>query len=71
MEIRQTMPPARRLPKRTDEARLLFVLDNDYGELTTAMFFLHGQALANRATVLLPPRLHTTNGGTLSVRNHL
>ena len=49
-------------------ARLVFVIDNDYGELTMAMFFLHRQAIAGRTTLLLPPRLFATNGAGLGVR---
>ena len=50
------------------DAKLLFIIDNDYGELTMAMFFLEGQELAKRATILLPPRLYATNGDGLGVR---
>jgi Flp pilus assembly protein TadD len=42
-------------------ARLLFVLDNDFGELTTVKYFLLGQSLAARTTLLLPERLYGHN----------
>ena len=42
-------------------ARLLFVLDNDFGELATVKFFVLGQALAARSTLLLPERLYVHN----------
>jgi tetratricopeptide (TPR) repeat protein len=40
---------------------LLFVLDNDFGELTTVEYLLLGQALAGRARLLLPERLYAHN----------
>jgi tetratricopeptide (TPR) repeat protein len=42
-------------------ARLLFILDNDYGELTTLMYLLLGQDWAEHVMVLLPDRLYQTN----------
>ncbi len=51
-----------------ENARLLFIFDNDYGELTQAMYLLHGQEIANRATFLLPSRLFATNGEGLNVQ---
>jgi hypothetical protein len=52
----------------SDNARLLFVVDNDYGELTMVMFFLQGRKLASRTTLLLPPRLYAANHAVLPVR---
>lgn len=49
-------------------ARLLFVIDNDFGELNMAMLFVHGRALASRTTLMLPPRLFDVNGGGLPLR---
>jgi hypothetical protein len=49
-------------------ARLLFIVDNDYGELTMLMYFLYGQQFASRTTLLLPPRLHAANQSGLPVR---
>jgi hypothetical protein len=58
----------------TDEPRpgvlTLFVLSNDYGELLLARSFLEGQALSERAAVLLPERLYETNGKSLPVPTH-
>ena len=54
----------------TGNSRVLFVLDADYGELTTAMCLLLGQGLATRATLLLPPRLFVTNKDVLPGRTH-
>jgi len=51
-----------------DDARLLFVINNDFGELSLAMLFVHGRGLASRTTVMLPPRLFKLNGGGLPVR---
>jgi tetratricopeptide (TPR) repeat protein len=48
--------------------KLLFVLDNDFGELTTVKYFLLGQALAARATLLLPERLYAHNRDALPGR---
>ena len=63
-------PPAPVTP--TDEkARLLFVLDSDYGELTTAMYLLLGQELARRTRLLLPPRLHVINEDSLPGRTQV
>src|SRR5207245_1785154 len=50
--------------------RLLFVLDNDYGELTTLMYFVLGQQLAHRATLLLPDRLYAHNADAIRGRTH-
>lgn len=45
--------------------RLLFLLNNDYGELGLAMYFLQGRDLVSSSTVLLPPRLFADNKDTL------
>lgn len=45
--------------------RLMFLLNNDYGELGLAMYFLQGRELVNSSTVLLPPRLFASNRQTL------
>ena len=49
---------------------LLFVLDNDFGELTTVKYFLLGQELAARSTLLLPERLYAHNADSLPGRTH-
>src|SRR5690348_9812897 len=54
-------------PETSAESRLLFVVDNDFGALGTMMYFLHGQPVAARATLLLPRRLHELHGATLAV----
>jgi len=51
-------PPARR-------ERLMFVLDNDYGELTTVMYFVLGQSLARRTTLMLGERLYANNANAI------
>lgn len=43
-------------------ANLLFVIDNDFGALGTVMYFLHGQPLAQRSTLLLPSKAHAYHG---------
>jgi tetratricopeptide (TPR) repeat protein len=48
--------------------KLLFVLDNDYGELTTIMYLLAGRSLLRNTTVLLPPRLYPKNVDVLPGR---
>ena len=48
--------------------RLMFVLDSDYGELTTVMLLLFGQEMAARATLLLSPRLYVSNRDVLPGR---
>ena len=48
------------------EARLLFLLSNDYGELSNALYVLHGTGLD--ATLLLPERLFDANRDALAVR---
>src|SRR5436190_17935678 len=50
------------------DARLLFVLDNDFGELTTAMYLLAGQEFASRSTLMLPDRVYRPNRDSLPVR---
>ena len=49
----------------TRDARLLFILNNDYGELGLAMYFLQGRGLAKSTTLLLPPRLFAKNKDTV------
>jgi hypothetical protein len=49
---------------------LLFVLDNDYGELTTLMYLLLGQDLLGRSTLLLPDRLYASNRDVMPGRTH-
>lgn len=56
-----------------DEARgprLMFVLDNDYGELTTVMLLLFAQELAARSTLLLSERVYLNNRDVLPGRTH-
>ena len=45
--------------------RTVFILDNDYGELGLAMYFLQGRRLADSATILLPPLLFAKNKDTV------
>jgi len=49
-------------------ARLLFILDNDFGELTTIMYLVLGQAFFHDARILLSPRLYKTNHDALPGR---
>ena len=51
----------------SDPAKLLFVLDNDFGELTTVMYLLKGQDLFQRSTVLLPERIYGPNKDRLQL----
>lgn len=46
----------------------LFVLDNDYGELTTLMYLVLGQRLAENSSLLIPERLVANNGDALPGR---
>lgn len=50
--------------------RLLFLLNNDYGELGLTMYFLQGRDLVDSSTVLLPPRLYANNIDTLPCQTH-
>jgi Tfp pilus assembly protein PilF len=50
--------------------RLLFVLDNDFGELTTVKYFVLGQELVGRSTLLLPERLYMFNVDAIPGRTH-
>jgi tetratricopeptide (TPR) repeat protein len=52
------------------DCRMLFVLDNDYGELTTLMYFALGQPFLDRITILLPDRLSADNANALPGRTH-
>jgi Flp pilus assembly protein TadD len=54
----------------TPGRRLLFVLDNDFGELTTVKYFALGQELAGRTTLLLPERLYAHNVDAIPGRTH-
>lgn len=49
---------------------MLFLLNNDYGELGLAMYFLQGRDLVSSTTVLLPPRLFADNKDTLPCHTH-
>ncbi|HVQ08606.1 MAG TPA: hypothetical protein VMS43_09240 [Allosphingosinicella sp.] len=48
--------------------RTLFILDNDFGELTTIMYLVLGQACFRDARILASPRLHATNHDALPGR---
>jgi hypothetical protein len=48
-----------------DLARVLFVIDNDFGELHMALLMVQGLPLASRITLMLPPRLWALNGAGL------
>jgi tetratricopeptide (TPR) repeat protein len=52
-------------------SRFLFVLDGDYGELTTVMYLLLGQKLRHQSLLLLTPRLYLTNRESLPGRTRL
>jgi tetratricopeptide (TPR) repeat protein len=54
----------------TPGPRLLFVLDNDFGELATVKYFVLGQELAGRTTLMLPERLYVHNVDALPGRTH-
>jgi hypothetical protein len=46
----------------------LFVADSDFGALGTIMYLLHGQPLAERATVMLPPEAFALHAEGLPVK---
>jgi hypothetical protein len=50
------------------DAPLLFVLDNDFGELTTVMYLVMGQECLRNARILLSDRLHQNNHDVLPGR---
>src|ERR1700722_18921816 len=50
---------------RGDKPKLLFVISNDYGELSTALDFLAGQPFD--AELLLPERLFRVHSASLPV----
>jgi hypothetical protein len=50
------------------EDRTLFVLDNDFGELTTIMYLVLGQPCFRDARILASPRLYETNKDALPGR---
>lgn len=51
-----------------ESGRALFVLDNDFGELTTVLYLLLGQDCFRDARILLSPRLHQHNHDVLPGR---
>lgn len=59
---------ASRVERTAGSARLLFILDNDFGELTTVMYLLLGQDWADRVMLLLPGQLHETNSDIIPGR---
>lgn len=50
--------------------RMLYILDNDYGELGFTMFFLQGRELLESSTLMLPPRLYVKNKDLLPCPTH-
>jgi len=54
-------------PSNTKPPRLLFVLDNDFGELSTVMYLLTGQVFFESSTVLLPERTYLPNKDRLKL----
>jgi len=48
--------------------RVLFILDNDFGELTTVLYLILGQACFRNARVLVSPRLYEKNQDALPGR---
>jgi hypothetical protein len=52
----------------TGSAPVLFILDNDFGELTTVLYLVLGQECFRGARVLLPPRLFEKNQQALPGR---
>lgn len=65
---RLLIEPAGSGKRSAENARLLFVLDNDYGELTTVMYLLLGQDWADRVMLLLPDHLYQTNSQAIPGR---
>ena len=61
-------PPRAAGPDPGRTGQYLFVLDNDYGELTTLMYFVLGQPLSRQAKLLLPERLIANNPDALPER---
>ncbi|MFL6247112.1 MAG: hypothetical protein ACJ74H_13860 [Thermoanaerobaculia bacterium] len=57
-------------PAAGDDQRapVLFILDNDYGELTTVLYLILGQECFRHARILLSPRLYQNNGDVLPGR---
>lgn len=55
-------------PAPASAPRLLFVLDADYGELTTLMYLVLGRAVYSQGTLLLPERLFENNPDALRGR---
>ena len=47
--------------QEAETARMLFILDNDFGELTTVMYLLLGLKRADRIMVQMPERLYEAN----------
>ena len=56
-----TPDPQERVEVNAKNARLLFILDNDFGELTTVMYLLMGQEWFGEIMVLVPERLYAIN----------
>lgn len=52
----------------TESVSVLFILDNDFGELTTVMYLLLGQDCFRGARVLVSPRLYEKNHDALPGR---
>jgi len=57
--------------EETGNVPVLFILDNDFGELTTVLYLVLGQECFRGARVLLPPRLFEKNQQALPGRMEL
>lgn len=51
--------------RASHDARLLFLISGDYGELSNALYFIRGQSFVSRTTLLLPPAVYAVNQGAL------
>ncbi|MEH6515136.1 MAG: tetratricopeptide repeat protein, partial [Halioglobus sp.] len=56
--------------RTANKARLLFILDNDFGELTTLMYLMLGQEWTDHIMVLMPERLYQTNSQAFPGRTY-
>lgn len=53
-----------------NNARLLFVIDNDFGALGLALYFLFRQPIASNATILMPEWLYQKQAEYLPVKSY-
>lgn len=70
LELLSTLPNGQQEEpgSASEGSRVLFILDNDFGELTTVLYLVLGQQTFRNARILVSPRLYDSNHDALPGR---